>query len=112
MGMRPVTVETEDASGGVKASRPIPVNWRKAPFQLGLQVTTDGTVDYDVQYTLDDIRAEGWDPATANWLPCSQSLDGATSDASETFDIPCTALRLVQNDGSGSVLLRIVSAGK
>lgn len=110
MGMRPVTVNTSNAGGGAVASNPVPVNWRKAPFELGLQAEVTGTVDYDIQYTLDNIRASGWAAASANWITMTD-FDGKTADAQGKFTIPCTAVRLLQNSGAGSVQLRIVSAG-
>ncbi len=111
MGMRPAEVSTSDASGGAKASAPIPVNWRMAPFELGIQCDVTGTVDYDVQYTLDDIREAGWSASTALWTTMT-NFDGKTADFADKFAVPCTAVRLLQNSGNGSIVMRVVSAGK
>lgn len=112
MGMRPVTISTSDASGGAVASDVVPVNWRAHDFNIGAQANATGTVDFDLQYTLDDIRAEGWDPATANWSPWPAPFDGATGDVGGSMTIPCTAVRLLQNSGNGSVSVRLVFAGE
>ncbi len=110
MGMRPVYLETADASGGPK-SQLCPMNWRATPFNITIRTTITGTVDYDVQYTTDDIRAPGWTEAGANWAPLT-GMDGATANAEATIISPVTCLRLLQNSGSGSVVAAVISAGK
>lgn len=109
MGMRPVTVVVNDAQA---TSDPIPVNWRMAPFELGIQVDVTGTVEVDGQYTLDDIRVPGWSASSALWNTMPAPFDGVSADAAGKFAIPCTAIRFHRVSGTGGASIRVVSAGK
>lgn len=106
MGMRPVTV---DAVGAV-TTNPIPLNWRKTPHNVTLQVSVvSGVINATVQYTADDIRVAGWDPATANWFNHAD-LTAKTALSVGTIISPVTAVRMTNAD-TGTARLTIVSAG-
>jgi hypothetical protein len=110
MGMRPQYVTLADASvDPVEAI--IPLNWRATPFNITLRAIVTGTDDYSVEYTSDDIRAEGWNPATANWSGI-QDMVNAVATAEATLISPVRALRFTLNSGDGSVQLQVISAGK
>lgn len=105
--MRPgqVTVST------VGNSAPIPLDWRESPFEVSLAAYITGTVNYTVQYTLDDLQANGWSAATANWIAVT-GMSAATAAAQANLTSPVTAIRLVNNTGTtGSVTLAWVQAG-
>lgn len=108
--MRPIELTTEDASEDPVSSPVCPLDLRLTPFQVTVDCVVTGTVDYDVQYTNDDIWAEGYDPATGNWIPMTD-LDGEVADAVGTLISPVRAIRLLQNSGDGSVTARVVQAG-
>lgn len=106
MGMRPVTV---DAVGAVTTD-PIPLNWRKTPFNVTLQVSiVSGAINATVQYTADDIRADGWSAASANWFNHAD-LTGVVALDIGTLISPVTAVRMANTD-TGTARLTIISAG-
>lgn len=108
--MRPVTLTTSDASGGVKTSPLCPMDLYLSPFNVTLEAVVIGTVSYDVQYTKDDVYAVGYNSATGQWTSIP-GMTSSTSTAESTLISPVTATRLVQNSGTGSVSLRILQAG-
>lgn len=108
--MRPVVLTTDDASGGAVGSAVCPLDIRLTPFQVTVQVVATGTVDYDLQYTNDDVFAEGFDPATADWTTHT-GMDGATASGVATLISPVSAIRLLQNSGDGSLAARVIQAG-
>jgi hypothetical protein len=109
MGMRPVYLLTSDASGAA-ISRLCPMNWRKTPFHITIRTVVIGTVNYDVQYTTDDIREAGWTEAAATWTSLT-GMAAAVANAEATIISPVTCVRLLQNSGTGSVEAQIISAG-
>lgn len=108
--MRPVTVTTTDASADPVASPPVPLDIYLNPFNVSLQAVVTGTVDYDVQYTNDNIWDPAWDPDTANWTTYTDFDGETTSQSHPTTDV-VRAVRLLQNSGDGSVQLTIVQSG-
>lgn len=109
--MRPFTLTTSDASGGAIASSVGPLDLRIAPFQVTLQTAVVGTVNYDIQYTQDNIWAAGYNPATGQWTSIPTVGTGETAASEATLISPATAVRILQNSGSGSVSMRVVQAG-
>lgn len=108
--MRPMTLTTSDASGGAKSSATGPLDFHLAPFQVTLQTIVTGTVNYEIQYTKDNVYATTFNPATAQWTSLT-GMTGATANAEATLISPVTAVRILQNSGSGSVSLHILQAG-
>ena len=108
--MRPVNLSTSDASGGAKSSAVCPMDRLISPFNVTLQTIVVGAVDYDVQYTKDDVFSPTFNPATAQWTTIT-NMDNAVADQEATLISPVTGVRLVQNGGAGSVTLRILQAG-
>lgn len=73
----------------------------------------DGTVDYTVQITFDDVFAPGFDPATATWFPHPDTnLVAATDDQRGVIDFPIIAVRATVNSGAGSVEMIVVQDEK
>lgn len=102
-------VQTVDASGGAK-SKVIPCNYYWSPFQITLRATVSGTVNYSLQYTMDDLRAQGYSESTADWTTIP-SASGILVAVEVTLISPVTAVRLLQNSGNGTVTLRLLQAG-
>lgn len=85
-------------------SQPIPTDSRTMGLSgVGVQVTTVGaSTSYQIQITLDDIYASGYNPSTGNWFtPVSGQFNGTISGATVAagtymgqITAPCTALRL------------------
>lgn len=109
--MRPITLSTSDASGGAEASDMGILDLYISPFQVTLQTYVVGTVNYDVQYTKDDIWAAGYNPATGQWTSVPDDGTGETAATEITLISPVTAVRILQNSGSGSVSMRVIQAG-
>jgi hypothetical protein len=108
--MRPITLNTSNAGGGAITTPPCPLDLYISPFNVTLQAIVTGTVSYDVQYTKDDVFAVGYVPSTGQWTSIT-AMTAATTSVEATLISPVTAVRLVQNSGSGSVRLRILQAG-
>lgn len=108
--MRPVRLTTSDASGGAKASSVCPMDLYISPFNVTLQTLVTGTANYDIQYTKDDVFAVGYDPSTGQWTSLT-GMTGATAAAEATLISPVTAVRILQNSGTGSVRLTVLQAG-
>jgi hypothetical protein len=87
----------------------IPLDVRLKPFTVSLQLIPSGGATAKVQYTLDDIWADGWTAGTANWVdhPYLTAIT-ATSDSNLAF--PVTAVRAV-NTVAGSTKFTVIQAG-
>lgn len=107
--MRPVTLVV-DGTAGPSQSPVCPLDLYLTPFQVTLQTIVQGTVDYTVRYTKDDVWASDFDPNTAQWVTVTGMTD-ATADDEETLISPVTAVQIILNSGTGSVQLRVIQAG-
>lgn len=105
--MRPVIFTL---SGGAGNSNPCPLDQYISPFNVALGVTVTGTVNYTVQYTFDNVFAEGYTPASGNWVD-HPSLTSQTVTKDSNIAYPVSAVRLVQNSGAGTTRLVILQAG-
>lgn len=104
--MRPVRYTLAGVSDGAV----IPLDIYIAPFSVSIGTTVTGAATYTVEYTLDDIWAPGYDPATGNWVPLAGMTD-ETLSANTILISPVTGVRMRQTVGVGSVLLQVVQAG-
>jgi len=87
---------------GVGVKAPLPLN-HKANHQLptlGLMIT--GTISVTVEATADDVQADGYLPASGNWVALA---DFTTVVANTMAVLPyqATALRVTVVSGAGSV---------
>lgn len=124
--MRPV-VATQTTTG---AGSVIPLDIYIAPFQVSVAVTTDGSADYDVQHTFDDI----FDPTvTPSWFTSSNPADYAFELLQEDgnlilqengdslllegennsvfIDFPVRAVRTFVYSTTGTVTTTVIQAG-
>lgn len=107
MSMRPVSIDLV----GAVTSQPIPMEWRETPVNITIQVSVvTGLINVTVQYTNDDIRREGWDPATANWFDHAD-LTAVAALADGTIISPVRAIRAT-NAAAGTARVDIVSASR
>ena len=53
---------------GVGSANPYPVDTYISPSNMGLAVIVSGTITYKVQYTFDDVFANGYVAASGNWF--------------------------------------------
>lgn len=99
--MRPISV----TQVGPGTSAPIVLDIHGRP-EVSLQVDVTGTVNYDVEQTLND-------PASSpNWFDHPDSnLVGATASKQGNYGYVPRAVRLNINSGGGSATLTVIQSG-
>lgn len=107
--MRPVTYTLSDASLAAKVSSVYPPDNYVSPFNVAVSVLVTGTVDFDVEYTFDDVFASNYNPATGNWT-VHPTVNG-TSTIDGNIAYPVTGIRIKLNSGTGSVTATFIQAG-
>lgn len=88
---------------GVGASKPIVLDQYISPFNPAFVAEVTGTVNYDVQYTYDDL----FDPAgqgSLNWFSIA-ALTAQTTTKDSALTAPVSGVRVKINSGAGSVKL-------
>ena len=105
--MKPIVQTLTDASGGVKTSNPIIMDYHGQP-EVSLQVVVTGTADYTVQQTLDNPNNGG----TPTWFDHPDTnLVAQTVNRQGNYAYIPTSIRLQLNSGTGSATLTVVQAG-
>jgi hypothetical protein len=106
--MRPIKVTVADASGGAKNSNAAVLDYYGRP-EVSLQVVVTGTVNYTIQQTLDNPLTAG---ATITWFNHPDAnLVAQTVNRQGNYAYIPTAVRIVLNSGTGSVVLTVTQAG-
>lgn len=100
-----VTVDTV----GTGASGEIPLDQYQDSFQVTLTVAITGTANVTAQFTTDDVF--GGAPGPFIWFPVT-SLSAITATSGGTLVSPVTAVRLLTNSGTGSVVFSVIQAGQ
>lgn len=80
------------------------------PFNVNLlaDVSAGGTLTYTVEYTLDDVFDNAYNPANGVWTAVT-SMGAQTADAAGSLSFPVTGVRIrVSAYTSGSVTLTVV----
>lgn len=80
------------------------------PFNVSLlaDVSAGGTLTYTVEYTLDDVFANGYAPASGVWTAVT-GMSAQTADVAGSLAYPVTGVRVrVSAYTSGSVTLTVV----
>lgn len=108
--MRPITLNTRDASGGAKTSGLAVLDTYQDPFNVGFGAVVTGTATYTVQHTFDDPLADGFTPSSATWFD-HEFVTAATTSQDGNYAFPVRAIRISQASGSGSVALTVIQAG-
>lgn len=106
--MRPVRQTVSGAGvGGV-----IPLDIYLKPFNVTLacDLSAGATASYTVQYTLDDVFASEFNPATATWFN-HPDLTNQTADAVATLISPVTGIRVNVASNTGSLAFTVAAAG-
>lgn len=81
-------------------SLPVPTDTRSNPVTIGVNIASVGANTFQVQYTMDDVFAPGFNPVTANWItPQVGQFTGVLNSAAAgtffgTITGFCTAVRL------------------
>jgi hypothetical protein len=101
--MRPIVVRQT----GAGSSSAVPMDHYQSPFNVGFAVVIDGTVNYTVQHTFDDVFNASVTPTWFN----HPSIASQAANANGNYAFPVTALRVTVNSGSGAATLTIIQAG-
>lgn len=104
--MRPTTVSVT----GVGTSALVPFDHYKNPNVAAVSVKVSGTVTYTVEYTFDDIWSNGFNPATASYMPLPD-LSGLSANADGNFAFAPRACRLKVTAGTGTATMTVIQAG-
>lgn len=108
--MYPITRSTSDASGGAVTSDIVALDTFATQFQTSIGCAVTGTVNYTVQYTLDNVLAPGYVASGGTWFNITD-LASKTATLSAYVDYPVTAVKLIQNSGAGSVVMTVLQTG-
>ena len=87
----------------------LPVDNNIAVFNIGLRTGVTGTINYDIEGTMDDIYDSTVTPL-AFQIPVA-ALVGATASQIAALTVPVRAIRIQQNSGTGSVVLKALQQG-
>lgn len=86
-------------------------NWHVTPCNIDVTVNPGTGCTYTVQYTLDDVFNNSFNPASANWLSHPDGINQSTA-LTVQFVTPVTGIRVNQSTyGSGSTTVVILQAG-
>lgn len=108
--MIPVTKTLSNVAAGT-ASDPIVLDIFGRP-EVSLQVAVTGTVNWSVQQTVDRVENVIDNPSSATWfLHPDTNMVAQTVQRQGNYAYLPTAVRIVVNSGSGSVVLTALQAG-
>ena len=100
-----IGAETVDIGWTAAAVGPtIPVNWRANPFELTLSTDISGTINFDVEYTSQDIWTS--QPSTLLWSNHA-TIAAKTADTDGSTTVPIRAVRLAVNSVTASATLSL-----
>jgi len=100
-----VTVDTLQIGG----SQEIPVDRYLGPTDISVGVIVTGTLNYTVQWTLDDVF--GAAPGPFTWFSAGANLVGASTTQSGSIGAPVSAIRLLTNSGNGAGKIIVQQSG-
>ena len=100
-----VTVDTL----GVGASQEVPVDRYLNPGNVSVAVEVTGTINYTVQWTMDDVYAGAPGPFT--WFPGQTNVVAASTTQAASIVSPVSAVRLLTNSGTGTAKLIVQQSG-
>jgi hypothetical protein len=87
----------------------IPTDSRQNTQQYGISVVITGSPTYTVAYTLDDVYAPGYNPATGNWTAIT-ALSAQTTTKQVPYQGQATAFQLQVAAGTGSAAIQVWQA--
>jgi len=76
-------------------------------FVTSLAVVVNGTTNYTVQHTLDDVLNSAVTPTAFD----HDTLIAQTTSQDGNYAFPISAIRVVNNSGSGTTTITILQAG-
>jgi hypothetical protein len=94
---------------GIGASREVPVDRYLNPGNVSVAVEVTGTINYTVQWTMDDVYAGA--PGPFVWFPGQTNVVNATTTQAASIVSPVSAVRVVTNSGTGTAKLIVQQSG-
>lgn len=79
------------------------------PFNVGYGTTISATATFKLEYTFDDVTADGFSAGSATWFTVS-GTSGSTA-VTNSFTIPCRGMRLNVSASTGSMTVYFQQAG-
>lgn len=94
---------------GVNVSGIIPLETRLVPFLVSATVYLGAACTASVQYTVDNVQNNAYNPATGNWVdhPDGTGVNGVTG-FTVVFSGPVVAVRLNQTAGVALSTLTVI----
>jgi hypothetical protein len=105
--MKAISVTTS----GVSASSVAATNNNTTPVNITVAVRVTGACTYNVEYTLDDVYATSFTPASAVWFNHPTLAAGQTTTKDCQINWPVTGIRINQTAGAGSSAATVLQAG-
>lgn len=90
---------------GAGSTDAIVINTNTNPVNIGFAVIVTGTINYSVQFSYDD-PASGF----TTWFD-DATITSKTGNEDGYINFPITALKVLVNSGTGSVVFKVVQAG-
>ena len=81
------------------------------PFNVGIGVDISATATYTVEFTFDDVSADGFSAGSATWFT-DTTFGSATADKAISFTIPCRGVRLNVSASTGTATIYVQQAGR
>lgn len=95
---------------GVGSAMPVVLDRYISPFNPTLAVEVTGTINYDVQYTMDDPFAASFLTTATVWTSIT-ALTGQTAYKDASLSAPVSAVRLKTNSGTGTGKFIVMQPG-
>jgi len=92
---------------GAGSSSISPMNLNTSPFNVGIGVVVNGTVNFSIQHTFDDV----YDPAVTPVWFTHPSLVSLTANADGNYAFPVSAIKVLVNSGAGTATATLIQAG-
>ena len=81
------------------------------PFNVGIGVDISATATYTVEFTFDDVSADGFSAGSATWFT-DTGFGSASADKAISFTIPCRGVRLNVSASTGTATIYVQQAGR
>lgn len=110
--MRPIVTTTTDATSGATTSPLVYLDPWVQGGQVTVQTVVTGTVNYNVQYSMDDPNSPT-NPVASGSMTWTDSGQGAKT-GTNTFQFASFTpvyIRVIQNTGSGSTSTTVLQSG-
>ena len=91
----------------------IPLDTKQNPFSVGLMTDIAGTINYTVQYTLQDVlnwrarEADAPQQGGATFVDNASPMAAATADQTSNYTFPATAMRLKINTVTNGATIKL-----